>query len=55
MMVGSSKRPRRSSGVGNAQSQLSTIDKAFKKDLREDVCQQVARFFYTSGIPYNCI
>ncbi|WOK98166.1 hypothetical protein Cni_G06876 [Canna indica] len=26
-----------------------------KKELREDVCMQIARFFYTSAIPFNCV
>ncbi|KAK8947163.1 hypothetical protein KSP39_PZI006677 [Platanthera zijinensis] len=26
-----------------------------KKDTREKACQQIARFFYTSAIPFNCV
>ena len=26
-----------------------------KKDLREEACQQIARFFYTSANPFNCV
>ena len=26
-----------------------------KKDIREEACQQIARFFYTSAIPFNCV
>jgi hypothetical protein len=25
------------------------------KDLREETCRQIARFFYTSAIPFNCV
>ncbi|XP_031392253.1 uncharacterized protein LOC116204300 [Punica granatum] len=32
-----------------------TINQMMKKDLREDVCMQIARFFYTSAIPFNCV
>lgn len=33
----------------------STLNSIYKKDERERVCQQIARFFYTSAIPFNCI
>ena len=33
----------------------STINHMFKKDLREEVCQQISKFFYTSAIPFNCV
>jgi hypothetical protein len=26
-----------------------------KKDIREEACLQIARFFYTSAIPFNCV
>jgi len=26
-----------------------------KKDIREEACRQIARFFYTSAIPFNCV
>jgi hypothetical protein len=26
-----------------------------KKDIREETCRQIARFFYTSAIPFNCV
>ena len=25
------------------------------KDFREEACQQIARFFYTNAIPFNCV
>ncbi|KAL7597752.1 hypothetical protein Lser_V15G21850 [Lactuca serriola] len=37
---------------GKVQKTLNTI---YKKDERERVCQQIARFFYTSVIPFNCV
>ena len=38
--------------VGKTQS---IINQMFKKDLREEVCQQISKFFYTSAIPFNCV
>ena len=37
---------------GKVQRTLNTI---YKKDEWERVCQQIARFFYTSAIPFNCV
>nr|GEW88131.1 hypothetical protein [Tanacetum cinerariifolium] len=34
------------------QSTLNTIN---KKDKRDKVCQQIARFFYTSALSFNCV
>ena len=33
----------------------ATMNQMFKKEDREKVCQQIARFFYTSAIPFNCV
>lgn len=38
---------------GSSHSQV-TINQFVKKDIREEACQQIARFFYTSAIPFNC-
>ena len=32
-----------------------TINQMLKKDIKEEACQQIARFFYTSVIPFNCV
>ena len=32
-----------------------TLNKMFKKDDRDKVCQQIARFFYTSALSFNCV
>ncbi|XP_047340225.1 uncharacterized protein LOC124943798 [Impatiens glandulifera] len=32
-----------------------TVSEIFKKDLREDVCQMISRFLYTSAIPFNVV
>ncbi|CAH1440741.1 unnamed protein product [Lactuca virosa] len=32
-----------------------TMKSIFKKEEGERVCQQIARFFYTSAIPFNCV
>ncbi|XP_074305125.1 uncharacterized protein LOC141640129 [Silene latifolia] len=33
----------------------TTLNKKYKRGEREEVCQQIARFFYTSGIPFNVV
>ncbi|XP_059660034.1 ATP-dependent RNA helicase DEAH13-like isoform X3 [Cornus florida] len=33
----------------------TTINKKFKEEERNEVCQIIARFFYTSAIPFNCV
>ena len=33
----------------------STMNAMLKKDERERVCHQIARFFYTSAISFNCV
>ena len=45
---------KKSSGSGTSSNQ-ATMNQFFKKELREDCCQQIARFFYTSAIPFNCV
>ncbi|KAF7835801.1 uncharacterized protein G2W53_010660 [Senna tora] len=42
------------SRIGSTLTQ-STINHMFEKDLREETCKQIARFFYTSAVPFNCI
>ena len=56
------KRKERDIGLGSffkrksaTQSTQSTINQIYKKELREEACQQVAKFFYTSAIPFNCV
>jgi hypothetical protein len=46
------KGKRVASGSGSTQT---TINQLLKKDMREEVCRQIARFFYTSAIPFNCV
>ena len=31
------------------------MNQIYKKEERQLVCQQIARFFYTSAIPFNCV
>nr|GEY85322.1 hypothetical protein [Tanacetum cinerariifolium] len=33
----------------------STLNKIYKKDERDKACQQIARFFYTSALSFNCV
>ncbi|KAF7844714.1 uncharacterized protein G2W53_001619 [Senna tora] len=42
-------------GAGGSRSIQSTINHLLKKDLREEASRQIARFFYTSAIPFNCV
>ena len=49
---------KKSSGSGSGtrtSTNQPTMNQFFKKELREDCCQQIARFFYTSAIPFNCV
>jgi hypothetical protein len=46
------KGKRVASGGGSTQT---TINQLLKNNLREEACQQIARFFYTSAIPFNCV
>ncbi|WOL08272.1 hypothetical protein Cni_G17025 [Canna indica] len=41
--------------TANLPSRQTTINQMMKKELREDVCMQIARFFYTSAILFNCV
>ncbi|XP_059670853.1 uncharacterized protein LOC132316389 [Cornus florida] len=36
-------------------SRQTTLNEKFKKEERDAVCQIIARFFYTSAIPFNCV
>ena len=36
-------------------STQKTINQKLKKDLREETCRQIARFFYTRAISFNCV
>jgi len=40
------------SGSGSTQT---TLNQLLKKDIKEKTCRQIARFFYTSVIPFNCV
>uniref|UniRef100_A0A2N9G2F6 BED-type domain-containing protein n=1 Tax=Fagus sylvatica TaxID=28930 RepID=A0A2N9G2F6_FAGSY len=33
----------------------TTMNQMFKKKEREEICMQIAKFFYTSAIPFNCV
>ncbi|KAF7802171.1 hypothetical protein G2W53_041282 [Senna tora] len=36
-------------------SKQATLNQLLKVDLREEASRQIARFFYTSAIPFNCV
>ena len=42
-------------GNSMTSSTQTTINQLMKKELREEVCQQIARFFYACAIPFNCV
>jgi hypothetical protein len=46
------KGKRAANGSGSTQTSLNQL---LKKDIREEACRQIARFFYTSAIPFNCV
>jgi len=46
------KGKRAASRSGSTQT---TLNQLLKKDIREEARRQIARFFYTSAIPFNCV
>ncbi|XP_073268810.1 uncharacterized protein [Populus alba] len=52
IISGVDKGKRVASGSGSTQT---TINQLLKRDVREEACRQIARFFYTSAIPFNCV
>ena len=50
----SSKYKGKRATSGNRSTQ-TTLNQLLKKDIREEACRQIARFFYTSAIPFNCV
>ena len=48
------KKKSSESGSGTSTNQ-ATMNQFLKKELREDGCQAIAWFFYTSAIPFNCV
>jgi len=46
------KGKRVASGSGSTQT---TLNQLLKKDIRKEAYRQIARFFYTSAIPFNCV
>ena len=41
--------------TSGSESTQITLNQLLKKDLREEACRQIARFFYTSAIPFNYV
>ena len=52
--INKGKKPVSGSGSGSGSTQM-TINQMLKKDIKEEAYQQIARFFYTSAIPFNCV
>jgi hypothetical protein len=41
--------------INGSGSTQTTLNQLLKKDIREEACRQIARFFYTSAIPFNYV
>jgi len=41
--------------ASGSESTQTTLNQLLKKDIREEARRQIARFFYTSAIPFNCV
>jgi hypothetical protein len=41
--------------ASGSESTQTTLNQLLKKDIREEACRQIAMFFYTSAIPFNCV
>jgi len=46
------KEKRAASESGSTQT---TLNQFLERDIREEACWQITRFFYTSAIPFNCV
>ncbi|XP_012855827.1 PREDICTED: uncharacterized protein LOC105975200 [Erythranthe guttata] len=44
-----------SKGKDKASSYQTTMNQLLKKDLRKSACKRIAKWFYTSGIPFNTV
>ncbi|XP_012852896.1 PREDICTED: uncharacterized protein LOC105972480 [Erythranthe guttata] len=44
-----------SKGKEKASSYQTTMNQLLKKDLRKSACKRIAKWFYTSGIPFNTV
>ncbi|GJR49382.1 zf-BED domain-containing protein [Tanacetum coccineum] len=55
-LLESDDRPRHTDTFVSKKGKVqSTLNKIYKKDERDKVCQQIARFFYTSALSFNCV
>ena len=50
-----SKKGGVASSFKRSKDTQSTINQIFKRDQREEACRLIARFFYKSAIPFNCV
>jgi len=41
--------------ASGSESTQTTLNQLLKKDIREEACRQIAMFFYTSAILFNCV
>ena len=41
--------------TSGSESTQITLNQLLKKDLREEACRQIARFFYIIAIPFNYV
>ncbi|GJU06396.1 ribonuclease H-like domain-containing protein [Tanacetum coccineum] len=55
-LLDSDDRPRHTDTFVSKKGKVqSTLNKIYKKDERDKFCQQIARFFYTSALSFNCV
>jgi hypothetical protein len=41
--------------TSGSESTQTTLNQLLKKDIREEACRQIARFFYNIAIPFNYV
>ncbi|XP_042441219.1 uncharacterized protein LOC122026547 [Zingiber officinale] len=52
MKMDTFSRSKKGSNFGSTQA---TINQMMKKELRDEACQEIARFIYGCAIPFNCV
>ncbi|KAG6538247.1 hypothetical protein ZIOFF_003360 [Zingiber officinale] len=52
MKMDTFSRSKKGSDFGSTQA---TINQMMKKELRDEACQEIARFIYGCAIPFNCV
>jgi hypothetical protein len=50
-----SSKDKEKRATSGSESIQTTLNQLLKKDIREEACRQIVRFFYTSAIPFNYV